>query len=93
MKFSENLSHTLPPLVSTEIGIRSCFNDKFCWGIGNHDVLSWDSFFLVGKGYATHIAERLEKMNATTACKGEVGVNMLCTFKGLSFVLSGVGTR
>ncbi len=51
---------------------------------GNHDLAAWDS-------YQTKIAERAARIPGAT-CTGELGVNTACSYHGLLFVLSGVGT-
>eukprot|EP01121_Diplochlamys_sp_Union-15-3_P010984 TRINITY_DN314_c0_g1_i1.p1 TRINITY_DN314_c0_g1~~TRINITY_DN314_c0_g1_i1.p1 ORF type:complete len:609 (+),score=103.34 TRINITY_DN314_c0_g1_i1:55-1881(+) len=51
--------------------------------MGNHEVAAWP-------GYRQVLYDRLNRINA--ACNGEVGVNLVCAYKGLVFVLSGVGT-
>jgi hypothetical protein len=55
--------------------------------IGNHDIPSW---FIQG-GFAQRLAARLSRMNGAH-CQGEYAINASCTFRGLHFVLSGVGT-
>lgn len=52
--------------------------------IGNHDTDAW-------VGYMTKLTARLAKMK-DIKCDGDYGVNMTCTVKGITFVLSGVGT-
>lgn len=52
--------------------------------IGNHDVSAWS-------GYQAKLAERLAKIPGAT-CTGDLGVDASCTYRGLHFVLSGVGT-
>ena len=52
--------------------------------IGNHDVLAWD-------GYHRKLQERLARISGAQ-CTGDLGVNSFCTYKGLFFLLSGVGT-
>ena len=52
--------------------------------IGNHDVIAWD-------GYQKKLQERLTRISEAQ-CTGDLGVNSYCTYKGLFFVLSGVGT-
>jgi len=56
--------------------------------VGNHDVASWD----VPNGYADVLRKRYENMGAAPLCKGDIGVNMACYYKGLLIVYSGVGT-
>eukprot|EP00002_Diphylleia_rotans_P009173 TRINITY_DN1920_c0_g1_i3.p1 TRINITY_DN1920_c0_g1~~TRINITY_DN1920_c0_g1_i3.p1 ORF type:complete len:501 (-),score=104.09 TRINITY_DN1920_c0_g1_i3:357-1859(-) len=52
--------------------------------IGNHDLPRWT-------GYKQLLTERLALIR-DAQCTGDIGVNMLCNYKGLLFVLSGVGT-
>jgi len=52
--------------------------------IGNHDIKNW-------KDYRQKLSERLSKTPDVT-CTGELGVKSSCTFQGLFFILSGVGT-
>jgi hypothetical protein len=52
--------------------------------IGNHDVKSWS-------GYQSRFEKRLEKITGAS-CSGDLGVDSSCTYKGLHFVLSGLGT-
>ena len=52
--------------------------------IGNHDVEEWE-------GYQRKLEERLARINGAI-CAGDLGVNSSCTYRGLFFLLSGVGT-
>jgi hypothetical protein len=52
--------------------------------IGNHDTRAW-------AGYQQKLVTRLSKI-AGASCSGDLGVKSSCTYKGLFFVLSGVGT-
>jgi hypothetical protein len=52
--------------------------------IGNHDVAEWD-------GYQSGLKARLAKVQGA-ACTGDLGVDSSCKYRGLHFVLSGVGT-
>jgi len=52
--------------------------------IGNHDVKMWS-------GYQQKLYERLAKIPDAT-CTGDLGVKSSCTYQGLFFILSGVGT-
>lgn len=52
--------------------------------IGNHDVKKWS-------GYQPIFEERLAKIPGAV-CAGDLGVDAACTYRGLRFVLSGVGT-
>jgi hypothetical protein len=54
--------------------------------IGNHDVTRWFG----ENGYAVLLNERLSQSDAR--CEGEYGVQSSCLFRGLRFVMSGVGT-
>jgi 3',5'-cyclic AMP phosphodiesterase CpdA len=56
--------------------------------IGNHDAGEWYG----ESGFAEILSQRLSRM-PDTRCDGEYGVKATCTFRGLSFVLSGVGTH
>ena len=53
--------------------------------IGNHDTGAWS-------GYQQKLSERLSRI-PEASCSGDLGVNSSCTFNGLFFILSGVGTR
>jgi 3',5'-cyclic AMP phosphodiesterase CpdA len=55
--------------------------------VGNHDVANWSG----PGGFAELLRARLARV-PEARCSGELGVNSLCRFRGLSFVLSGVGT-
>jgi len=52
--------------------------------IGNHDVSEWS-------GYQAKFEDRLAKIPGA-ACTGDLGVDSSCTYRGLHFVLSGIGT-
>jgi len=52
--------------------------------IGNHDLVALD-------GYKQKLNERLAKINGAN-CSGDLGIKSSCTYKGLFFILSGVGT-
>lgn len=52
--------------------------------VGNHDVAMWD-------GYQQKLEARLARINGD-ACSGDLGVKSACEFRGLFFLLSGVGT-
>ena len=51
--------------------------------MGNHDLNAWD-------GYQRKLQERLARIDGAR-CTGDLGVNSFCTYRGLFFVLSGVG--
>jgi hypothetical protein len=55
--------------------------------IGNHDV---SRFFSPG-GYQHKLETRLKRIEEAR-CSGELGVRSACTFRGLFFILSGLGT-
>ena len=52
--------------------------------VGNHDLVAWS-------GYQANLIARLQRIDGA-GCAGEYGVKMTCSYRGLSFVLSGVGT-
>ena len=52
--------------------------------IGNHDVAAWP-------GYQQKLYDRLAKIPGAV-CTGDLGVKAGCTYQGLFFILSGVGT-
>lgn len=52
--------------------------------IGNHDTSEW-------AGYKAKLEARLAKMK-DIKCEGDTGVNQTCTVKGITVVLSGIGT-
>jgi hypothetical protein len=52
--------------------------------VGNHDVKAW-------KQYQADFKDRLAKIPGAV-CTGDLGVDASCTYRGLHFVLSGVGT-
>ena len=66
--------------------INQTLGDDFPYfaSIGNHDLLAWD-------GYQKKLEERLARISGAR-CTGDLGVNSFCTYRGLFFVLSGVGT-
>ncbi|MDA1036419.1 MAG: metallophosphoesterase [Chloroflexi bacterium] len=62
--------------------------------IGNHDctVLGGCSGPGVWPDYQARLQQRLDLIEGAT-CVGDLGINSACTYKGIFFVLSGVGTR
>ena len=52
--------------------------------VGNHDIDEWPT-------YQQDFQDRLDATSGAS-CTGDYGVNASCTYRGLSFVLSGVGT-
>jgi hypothetical protein len=55
--------------------------------VGNHDESAWYG----DGGYQSKLTQRLARV-PDASCTGELGVNSSCTFRGLFFILSGVGT-
>ena len=56
--------------------------------VGNHDLPKWNTT----RGYRDYFLELLHKNLPEASCQGEYGVNMVCIWHGMVFVLSGVGT-
>jgi hypothetical protein len=52
--------------------------------IGNHDRKKWPE-------YRSNLESRVKRVGAE--CEGEIGVRAACVYKGLFFILSGVGIR
>jgi hypothetical protein len=55
--------------------------------IGNHDVRR----FYGSDGYQAKLKDRLNRIK-DAHCVGDLGVQSACTFRGLFFILSGIGT-
>jgi hypothetical protein len=55
--------------------------------IGNNDVRRWYG----ADGYQDKLQARLDRVPEAT-CTGDLGVRSACTFRGLFFILSGIGT-
>ena len=55
--------------------------------IGNHDDIHWYS----PAGYQNKLQARLDRID-DLSCSGDLGVQSVCTFRGLFFILSGIGT-
>ena len=55
--------------------------------VGNHDI-PWHS----SNGYQDKLQSRLDRIDEIS-CSGDLGVQSVCTFKGLFFILSGIGTK
>ena len=53
--------------------------------VGNHDVAEWE-------GYRAKLEQRLAKIDGVQCSGAELGVQSACTYRGLFFILSGVGT-
>lgn len=65
--------------------INNVLGDNFPYfaSIGNHDIAVWSQ-------YQQKLKARLNKIS-TAQCVGDLGINSACAYKGLFFVLSGVG--
>jgi hypothetical protein len=57
--------------------------------LGNHDNLR----FSTPGGYQEQLLARLERINGTAYCDGELGVSFACNYKGVLMAMTGVGTR
>jgi predicted phosphodiesterase len=70
--------------------IKENLGDKVPYfaSIGNHDVKAWDG----EKGYARLFTDKIRAFD-NVYCDGEFGINSLCTFNGIDFLLSGAGTK
>jgi hypothetical protein len=55
--------------------------------IGNHDTKFWSG----SSGYAALIAERNHSISSVQ-CSGTMGTKEVCSYRGLDFVVSGIGT-
>jgi len=55
--------------------------------VGNHDVPAWSG----SSGYQKKIIDRIARVS-DASCSGDIGVKSSCTYKGLFFILSGIGT-
>ena len=53
--------------------------------VGNHDIVKWQE-------YRNFFTTRLSRSGALGNCRGDFGVNSICKWNGLNFILSGVGT-
>jgi hypothetical protein len=62
-------------------------NFPYFASVGNHDT---GSFYGAG-GYQDKLEARLARV-PEASCSGDLGVKSACTYKGLFFVLSGIGT-
>ncbi|MGI9319470.1 MAG: metallophosphoesterase [bacterium] len=54
--------------------------------VGNHD-----RFWHAANGYQEKLQARLDRIEEMS-CSGDLGVQSVCTFRGLFFILSGIGT-
>ena len=73
-----------PPAWQTTLDTALGSNFPLFAVIGNHDVDAWT-------GYQPIIQQKLAA-NPDATCTGEPGVQMSCVYKGIRFVLTGVGT-
>ncbi|MBI2337477.1 MAG: metallophosphoesterase [Deltaproteobacteria bacterium] len=66
--------------------INDILGDSFPYfaSIGNHDEAAWS-------GYQQKLQTRLDKISGAS-CSGDLGVQAACTYQGIFFILSGVGT-
>jgi hypothetical protein len=55
--------------------------------IGNHDVDTWDGT----NGFQELLEARIDRIEGVE-CVGEVGIKAACSYKGIFFIQSGVGT-
>ncbi len=55
--------------------------------VGNHDTKRWDG----PNGYQAKLQTRLNKISGAR-CTGDLGVKFVCSYRGLFFIQSGVGT-
>jgi len=55
--------------------------------IGNHDVKAWHG----ANGYQAKLRARLARIEGAQ-CNGDLGLRSACTYRGLFFILSGIGT-
>jgi len=67
--------------------IESVLPDDFPYflSMGNHDVDAWDD-------YHERAMERYERTGSDANCRGAVGVDHICSYKGLLILSSAVGT-
>mmetsp|Transcript_136690 Transcript_136690/g.237330 ORF Transcript_136690/g.237330 Transcript_136690/m.237330 type:complete len:725 (-) Transcript_136690:215-2389(-) len=57
---------------------------------GDHERTEWHQSSRHGVGYQKHLAARIKRTGIQ--CAGEVGIHMVCSHKGLVFLMSGSGT-
>jgi hypothetical protein len=62
-------------------------NFPYFASVGNHDLKAWHG----RNGYQAMLKARLSRI-VGARCDGDLGVRSTCTYKGLFFVLSGIGT-
>jgi hypothetical protein len=72
-----------------DANITSVLGDDFPYfaSVGNHD----DAVFYGTGGYQEKLEQRLSRVPGAT-CSGDLGVNSVCEYQGLFFILSGIGT-
>lgn len=70
--------------------ITTVLGDDFPYfaAIGNHDVERWSG----RNGYQAKLRARLRKLSSAR-CRGEVGVKFACSYRGLFFIQSAIGTK
>jgi len=56
--------------------------------IGNHDTTKWTT----SNGYQDVLERRYKASGLADACSGTIGVDFVCGFNGVLFVLPGIGT-
>ncbi len=84
-----------PSLWASEV--ESVFGPEFPYfiNVGNHDTRNWRGTESEPVGYADWGEHRLETSNTAQYCAaadGDYGVKQVCSYKGLTFIMSGVGT-
>jgi hypothetical protein len=57
----------------------------YIYAIGNHDVPKW---YTASTGYQQFLFDRITRVPGLE-CLGEVGINMLCSYRGVLFLFSG----
>ena len=56
--------------------------------IGNHDLPNW---FGEENSYSSHSRKRMERTGLSEYCVGEIGVGMLCSYKGVMIYVGSPG--
>ena len=69
--------------------VTTVLGDDFPYfaAIGNHDIRRWSG----RNGYRAKLLARLKK-NSSASCHGDVGIAFACSYRGLFFVQSAIGT-
>jgi predicted phosphodiesterase len=75
--------------VGWDADITAVFGADFPYfaAVGNHDDDDWEG----DRGYQALLQQRVERV-AGARCTGDLGVKSSCRYRGLFFILSGVGT-